>query len=87
MEMQDGDAVPEQGEESGVKTYKTLAELRDAYASGEITAPLVINHSADSEVWIPRDEDWVIVDTPFSMDTCQLLEEALDLLGVPHEHD
>lgn len=65
--------------------YKTLAELRDAYARKELTEPLVIDHH-DSQVFIPLDEDWVKVETVMKIDNCDLIRQALELLGIPSEH-
>lgn len=71
-----------------MRTYKTLAELRQAYDSGKIVAPVIINHgSGNAEVDIPKDPDWTAVDVIFDMDLCDLISQALDLLGIPHEHD
>lgn len=65
--------------------YKTLADLRDAYAREEITAPLVIDHGDDMKVLL-HDEEWIDVTEIFRMDPCDLLMQALDLLGIPSEH-
>lgn len=57
----------------------TLSELRDAYVAGRLTDPL----------WIDNDETFAYQDDGevevFSMHPAQLLEECLDLLGIPHQ--
>lgn len=66
--------------------YKTLAELADAYKAGEI--------SKDDPLWLDNDTAHVYVSdadgestTPpvFRMHPGLILDEALDLLGIPHE--
>lgn len=57
--------------------YATLAELRAAYASGEVTAPLAIDND---QTTVYTDDEKV-----FEAHPEQLLEDALDLLGIPHE--
>jgi len=60
------------------KKYKTLAELRDAYASGKVTDPLMLDND---DTFVYQGDEEVYQSHP-----AQLLEDALDLLGVPHEH-
>lgn len=81
--------MPREGDDAQVRTYQTLAQLRDAYASGKVIAPLIVGHNTDCEVIIPgvSDDPEYIDGSVFEMDICQLLGEALDLLGIPHEHD
>ena len=62
----------------------TLAELRDAYARGEITQPMWLDAN-DATVDIPDDEDWITATRVFHADPHQLLLEALTLLGIPWE--
>lgn len=57
----------------------TLSELRDAYARGELTAPLMIDND---DVSLGGDYG---VEAMFSMHPYDLLNAALDLLGIPHE--
>lgn len=63
--------------------YKTLAELQDAYAHGDVTAPLYLDN--DSTTVYQENEDGTWEDT-FSMDPHDVLEQALDLLGIPYRH-
>lgn len=57
----------------------TLAELVAAYRKGEVTAPLMI----DNDNMAVYDE---ATDTDvFEMDPHDVMEQALDLLGIPHE--
>jgi putative AlgH/UPF0301 family transcriptional regulator len=58
--------------------YETLKDLRDAYTAGAVTAPLMLDND-----WagVYRDDEKV-----FDSDPETLLEKALDLLGIPHEH-
>ena len=56
-----------------------LQELRDAYASGQLTEPLVIDNDNVSV--------YVSEEVPlFESDPETLLTDALDLLDIPHEH-
>ena len=58
--------------------HANLGELQQAYVKGEVTAPLML------------DNDWAGVyqddEKVYDSDPEQLLEDALDLLGIPHEH-
>jgi hypothetical protein len=56
----------------------TLTELRDAYASGATDTPLMLDN----------DSVYAYVDGKevFTSDPYQLLRDALDLLGIPHEN-
>jgi hypothetical protein len=60
------------------KRYETLTELRSAYASGEVTAPLMIDNDA-TYVYQGGESVW-------DADPHDLLYEALRLLGIPWEH-
>ncbi len=63
--------------------YKTLAELRQAYRQGEVTEALMLDND-DVSVYTgedPEDEQLAYKAHPE-----KLLEEALDLLGIPWEH-
>jgi hypothetical protein len=62
--------------------YKDLGELRDAYARGDVTEPLMIDNDMTS-VMNPdeNDPEWQL----FEMHPAELAEQALDLLGIPHE--
>lgn len=66
--------------------YKTLAELVDAYKTGRIARhdPLWLDNDRAS-VYV-SDADGEATGPPvFTMHPGQILEEALNLLGVPHE--
>lgn len=54
-----------------------LLELRDAYAAGTITSPMML----DNDYTGVYDNDNEV----FTSDPRQLLRDALDLLGIPHE--
>jgi hypothetical protein len=67
--------------------YATLAELKLAYASGAL--------SRDCMLWIDNDVTYVQrragdstddYETVFEMHPGDLLEQALDLLGIPRDH-
>lgn len=68
------------------KTYKTLEDLVDAFKDGAL-AP-------DDVLWLDNDTTFIYVgdeekgETPrcvFRMDPGTLLDQALDLLGIPSE--
>jgi hypothetical protein len=64
-------------------TYGNLEELVDAYKAGELTSDDVLfldNDTAD--VYVGEDDDARRV---FTLHPAIILEQALDLLGVPHE--
>ena len=79
-----------------MKTYTTLAELAAAYKAGEIKCfdgtvpPLILDNDCSTvHVYVDSDDDdeWEPVfrsdyppDAPGG-----ILEQALDLLGIPHE--
>jgi hypothetical protein len=56
----------------------TLAELREAYAKGEVTEPVTLDND---QVTAYSGDDRVFESHPD-----QMLEAALDLLGIPWEH-
>lgn len=58
--------------------YNDLAELRDGYAKGEVTAPLVLD---DETTDVCSGGDLL-----FAMHPAELLEQALRLLGIPFGH-
>ncbi len=64
--------------------YTTVAELRDAYASGVEMSPLTIDN--DYTAAHIHDADWIEVEKVFEMHPAEVLEEALTLLGIPWEH-
>jgi hypothetical protein len=59
--------------------YQTLAHLRAAYKAGEVTAPITID-SWRCYLYAGPDDD---PEQLFRMETSDLLEEALALLGIP----
>jgi hypothetical protein len=70
-----------------VKTYKTLAELKAAYDSGEISKEnklLIDNDYTAVAIPDPNDQDDYITVFGGSFPS-KLLREALDLLGIPNE--
>lgn len=70
--------------------YKTLAELCGAYKSGELTpetAVMRIDNDFVAVTWHAADDlEWEQAVDVFEMDPHDLQEQALDLLGIPHEH-
>ena len=56
----------------------TLAELREAYARGEVTDPVMLDNDQVTA--------YVNGDRVFDSHPEQLLEDALDLLGIPWDH-
>jgi len=76
------------------KTYKTLKALIAAYKAGEIkngdgSVPylMIDNDTTDAYVDMFYDENGDVEDSVsvFDMHTADLLEEALELLGIPTE--
>jgi len=63
--------------------YDTLKQLRDAIAAGEVTNPVLMIDNDSTSVFDGDDEDAECV---FDMHPDDLLEQALDQLGIPHEH-
>lgn len=66
--------------------YKTLNELKDAYASGAVPsdATIVIDNDT-TNLYVHYADDVDDSECVFEMHPGTLLEEALDLLGVPWE--
>lgn len=68
--------------------YKTLQKLREALHAGEVNPALILVIDNDScAAYVPGvngDEDDSV--KVFDMHPAQLLEEALDLLDIPHEN-
>jgi hypothetical protein len=67
--------------------FDTLAQLQAAYARGEVTGPLVLDNDS-THVYQPAsdDPDDVHGRNVFTMHPDDLLCQALDLLGIPHEY-
>lgn len=68
--------------------YETLEALVRAYQDGTLTAPLELDNYA-TYVYANEQgsaEDDENIDKVFGMDPWELLNAALDLLGIPHEH-
>ncbi len=68
--------------------YKTLAELNQAYRQGEVTEALMLDND-DASVWIGEDSEDDLAGTvqlAYESHPTQLLEDALDLLGIPWDH-
>ena len=63
--------------------YSTLAKLKQAYDSGELSKDhrLVLDNDS-SHVYVKVDEDWVCV---FNGPGYEIREDALTLLGIPWE--
>lgn len=57
----------------------TLAELVAAYRKGEVTAPLMIDND-NMSVYDEATDTYVLEMHPYDV-----MEQALDLLGIPHE--
>lgn len=64
--------------------YKTLAEPQAAYQGGQVTdtEPLMLDNDCVT-VQVPDGDDY---STVFEMHPDDLLEQAVDLLGIPHDH-
>lgn len=54
--------------------YLSLTDLKAAYDSGELTEPITIDNDS---VYTP--------DITYEAHPSEVLEQALDLLGIPHE--
>jgi hypothetical protein len=66
--------------------YTTLAALKAAYDSGELS-------KADDPLWLDNDTTFIYVGDDEDAQECvykehpgQILSEALDLLGIPHDY-
>lgn len=57
--------------------YETLQDLVAAVRSGEVTAPLVLDH----DLWTVHQDGKCV----FSLLDADLTAQALDMLSVPHE--
>lgn len=66
--------------------YQSLKELKDAYESGELSKdiPLTLDNDSASVYVNQSGDDWTEVYEGGGPGL--LLEEALDLLGIPHGH-
>lgn len=64
----------------------TLAELTAAYKQGEHLTPMMIDNDSVSVTRVDEenDPDWRHAEEVFSMHPEDLLEQCLDLLGIPH---
>jgi hypothetical protein len=62
--------------------YRTLQDLADAYSRGEVKYPLMLDNDSVS-VW---DDDETATEPLYEAHPEELLEDALALLGIPHEH-
>lgn len=60
--------------------YETLAELQQGYKSGERLCPITLDND-DSSVYTSDEEREEV----FRMHSYDMLRQALDLLGIPHE--
>lgn len=58
--------------------YETPRDLQAAYKSGTVTDPLMLDNDSTSV--------YAGDDNVFEMHPNDVLEQALDLLGIPHEH-
>lgn len=62
----------------------TLEQLIDAYKSGKLTEPLMLDNDT-THVYIPIDEDWTDATQVFEMHPYDLMSALLDYVGIPHE--
>jgi hypothetical protein len=69
------------GNTSEQPRYANLAELRDAYARGDLTEPLMLDND-QATVYHDAGGDYEKV---WDSHPEQMLKDALDLLGIPHE--
>lgn len=65
--------------------YKTLRELQTAYQRGKLTESLMLDNDTTS-VYVQTGPDEDDYEAAFEMHPDDLLGQALDLLGIPHEH-
>jgi hypothetical protein len=66
----------------------TLAEAAAAYRSGQLTEPMMLGNDDASIIQVVH-EDWdgqQQTETVYQAHPDDLLVQALDLLGIPHEH-
>lgn len=66
--------------------YQSLADLKAAYDKGELTEPLAIDNDSISLYSPGGDGHPAHWTCEFGEDPATVLEQALDLLGIPHEH-
>jgi len=66
-------------------SYETLRDLQAAYKSGAITDPLMLDNDSAS-VYVQTGSDMENYEGVFEMHPDDVMEQALDLLGIPHEH-
>ena len=66
-------------------TYQTLAELQQAYKTDKNIKPLSIDNDDTHAYRVDEasDPDWLDAEKVFEMGPETLLEQALDLLGIP----
>ena len=73
-----------------MRKYANLGDVVNGYLSGELTpetAKVYLDKNEVTVTWhAPDDEDWLVAEDVFESDMHTTLEQALDLLGVPHEH-
>lgn len=71
-----------------VKTYKTLAELKAAYDSGEISEKNKLNIGEDyTSVYSHEQQEEKYIKVFDGGEPHKLLKEALDLLGIPNSYN
>jgi len=68
--------------------YKTLAELKAAYDSGELSKdnPVTLDNDSTSVYTEGDEENDIGGECVFSEHPADLMEQALDLLGIPWEN-
>lgn len=66
----------------------TLAELVQAYKTDPHLQPMSIDNDCVYVIRVNEqtDPDWLHAETIYDQHPEDLLEQALDLLGIPHEH-
>jgi hypothetical protein len=64
--------------------YETLAELQQGYKSGEKLDPITLDNDQTTVYTSDADDD-EDSECVFELHPDQLLEQALDLLGIPHQ--
>jgi hypothetical protein len=64
--------------------YDTLKQLQDAFTTGALTA----DEDGPVTLMLDNDDTFVYVDSEkvFEMHPDDVLDQALSLLGIPHEH-
>jgi hypothetical protein len=67
--------------------YETLKDLKAAYDSGAVPRDEALTIDNDTtSVYVPKGDDEDDYDEVFEMHPGTLLEQALDLLGIPWDH-